>query len=332
MEDKTTSVHTQETSEHQSCHTSYREHLARYSGDEFSAAELLYEALSITERPTLLQTFRSCRTNAWFVRHKTTGHVKVASSACHLRWCPFCSNAKRYLITKNVEAFLSKAEKPRFLTLTLKHSQNCLSNQIEDLYKFFRQFRRTKEAKHYLTGGIWFFQVKKGTDGLSWHPHLHILATGLYWPQKSISQLWSKITHGSNIVDIRAVKNPKKAAEYVARYASKPCELSSNTINENLELYISLKSKRLCGTFGIAKAVVLVTKKSEEVRQYVKLATWSEILKNENNNPEYSEILQAYRDKTPILRELNCELLNKSMSEIDNIDPPMKVPIQKSLW
>lgn len=57
-------------------------------------------------------------------------------------------------------------------------------------------------------------QTKRG------EPHLHVLMRCGYIPQRLVSQWWQELT-GARIVDIRRVKDAKKAARYVAKYLAK---------------------------------------------------------------------------------------------------------------
>jgi glutaredoxin len=332
MEDSCSLVHTEETTQHPTPLPSYREHLAIKAGDEYSAAEILYEAVSIDGNPNIILNFRTCRSRAWFVRHDVTGQIKVASNACRLRWCPFCANAKRWLITKNVEAFLDANADKRFITLTLKHSDETLENQISRLYNHFKNLRRTVDWQYHVFGGVWFFQLKKSDASQQWHPHLHILATGRFWHRESISALWLKITGDSMVVDVRSIHSNRKAAEYVARYSSKPTELNSNTVQTNLNIYAALKGKRLCGTFGTAKSIQLTTKRTEEIKHFQKLQTWSEIVNNLQTNKEYADIWNAYKSNEPLDYIPECLLLNNTFDEETNIDPPAPVPKQNWLF
>jgi glutaredoxin len=332
MEDNYSLVHTEETSIHPTPLPSYREHLAHKAGDEYEAAEILYEAVSIEGNPNIILQFHECRTRAWFVRHTETGQVKVASNACKLRWCPFCANAKRWLITKNVEQWLAGLTDRRFLTFTLKHSDESLQKQIEKLYECFKSIRRTIDWKYHVEGGVWFFQLKKSEPSGQWHPHLHVLVTGRYWARQSLSALWLKVTGDSMVTDIRAIRNNRTAAEYVARYSSKPTELSVNTVQTNVEVYLALKGKRLCGAFGTAKSIQLTTKPTAEIRKFVKLATWLDVIQNKETNTEYNDIWNAYANKLPLAYVPDCAVLSQSGLTEEHIDPPAAIPKQKWLF
>lgn len=119
------------------------------------------------------------------------------------------------------------ADALRFITLTFKHTDEPLKLQLDRLYDAYRDLRRTPAWKQHVYGSVAAIEIKRSEDGKSWHPHLHILADGIYWDQTAISRLWFKITGDSPIVHIKAVPMRRKFINYVAKYAGKPAELHS---------------------------------------------------------------------------------------------------------
>jgi hypothetical protein len=70
--------------------------------------------------------------------------------------------------------------------------------------------------------GVGIVEVTRGQNGTHWHAHLHILAYADYMNQRDLSHLWSRITHGSHIVDIRQVRGSAHVTDYVTSYVTKP--------------------------------------------------------------------------------------------------------------
>lgn len=291
----TPQVHTEETSEHSGGLPSYRDFAISGCKNQIEAARRVLVELTDDAADNRLRSFDGCRSVAWFVRHRETGKIRVASSRCGLRWCPLCIRSRRYILTKSVGSWLKRLDKPKFLTLTLKHSSAPLSEQIDSLYHFFKEFKRRKFFKKRLLGGVWFFQVKKSdTDGL-WHPHLHILFEGRFLPHAEVSKIWSEITHGSSVVDIRAVNNPKKAADYVARYASAPADLSSLCVSDGVELVESLHNRRIVGTFGTGKVVKLTAEKPEDSEQWQKVGSFGLLSFWSKFNENFQAVIKAWK-------------------------------------
>jgi len=138
----------------------------------------------------------------------------------------------------------------RFVTLTLKTSPAPLGEQLDRLYKCFKQLRDLALWRKNVTGGILFLELTIGRDG-GWHPHLHILASGSYLPQDALSAAWLKITGDSYIVDVRLVRNPAIAASYVAKYASKVVPASLTHDEPHLvEAILALRGRRTFSPFG----------------------------------------------------------------------------------
>jgi hypothetical protein len=258
-----------------------------------TAARLAYDNLNDLRADSRLLSFDSCRTSAWFVRHKVTGKIRVASKRCGLRWCPLCIHTRRFIITQAVTGWLRKCEKPKFLTLTLKHNTAPLAKQIDSLYGFFKELKRRPWFKKRLKGGVWFFQVKvSAADGL-WHPHLHILFEGRFLPHAELSAKWKEITHGSSVVDIRAVTNPKKAVEYVARYAAAPCDLVSLDLQRAVDVIRSLFGRRIVGTFGTGRSIKLAATLPADAADWESLGSFGLVLHNASRGSVDDEFIVA---------------------------------------
>lgn len=287
-------VHTQETSVPPPNAWSYRSFLTSGMQKDIDFNASVYAAIDERDGSHRTQVYNTCRTSAWFVRNKISREIRIASSRCSQRWCPLCIKTKRYIIIQSVKPFLKQSKKPKFITLTLKHSDSPLSHQIDSLYGFFRKLRKRPYWKHRIDGGVWFFQITKSkTDGL-FHPHLHILCDGKYVPQVELSAIWSEITHGSYIVDIRKVRDPKKAADYVARYASAPCRLLSMGLESAIEVVDAMHGRRICGTFGTGKMIQLAPKKCPDSDDWEFMAGVGEVLYKRNSSDWHSMVWRSY--------------------------------------
>lgn len=296
------SVHTKSLSE-QSPPSTYREAI--------SSQNTLIELDAITELFTelgdilKLSRLDTCRTNAYFVRDKLTNLVKVVSTSCHVKFCPYCAKARSFSIKKNTASWLKSAEHPKFITLTLKHSELDLSEQFERLYSCFKDLRRLKLWKSKIVGAIWFFEVKFN-DKNEWHPHLHIVADGKYLSQRQLSKEWERLTTDSPVVDIRSVKDPKKVSDYVAKYATKPCQLNRLKMPQRIELYKSLQKRRLCGTVGTAFKMKLTAKPDFDKANFEKIGAWSTVIGLMGFHDYADKIYFSYQTKLPIDPEISC--------------------------
>ena len=171
---------------------------------------------------------------------------------------------------------------PKFLTLTTRHTHRPLADQVAALYKHFRLFRQHKQISRVIRGGIWFFQLKRSSKRSEWHPHLHCVLDANYISQRLLSTEWQLTTGDSFIVDIRAVKDSRKVAEYVSRYCSKPANLSDFTKEDGLEVFSVFHGKRLCGSFGSGRSIHLTPRKCEDVDQWQRLRSWSYVITHQS--------------------------------------------------
>lgn len=294
-----TSLDSQETSVHRDYDSSHRTFATSGIRKLVEHVEAAYRHADGLTGDHHVINYVQCRSMAWFIRHVRTGQVKLASSKCGLRWCPLCSQVRRFTIQRSVAEWLKTLEKPKFLTLTLKHSNASLQSQIDNLYKSFQKLRRGKLWKKHVKGGIWFFQIKKSkTDGL-WHPHLHVLIKADYLPQAELSAAWASVTHGSKIVDIRLVKDQKKAADYVARYAAAPAYLPELSVEDAAEVIIACHGRRIVGTFGAGKDIKLTAKPLEEPGQWENIGFWNEVCHRRHIDPESKAVFVAWLNDTP---------------------------------
>lgn len=295
------SVHPQETSLHLTDRRSYRSFLTSGIRKKIKFADTVYGLLDERDSKHRLQSFRTCRTNAWFVRHKVSGEIRVAAGRCNLRWCPLCIKTKRFIMRQSITPWVKSAKGTKFLTFTLKHSADSINDQIDKLYTSFQKIRRSKIWKKSVAGGLWFFQIKQSKTDELWHPHLHVIVDAKFMQQKTLSELWLSITDDSNIVDIRAVKDAKKAADYVSRYATAPCNLEDFTHEKAVEVVEALAGRRICGTFGTGKQIQLVPKKCPDADAWETLGSYFEVITNQGDNGRFDIIFLSWKLNQPDL-------------------------------
>lgn len=295
-----TSVHHKETTAYLALRSTYRDHRSRFEPEELSRTELLYSMIDASEGTERTRRLMDCRSSAWFSIHMATRHVHILSNACHLRWCPLCSKSRSLHIAEAVGAWCSRAKSPKFLTLTLRHTNAPLTHQINFLYQAFRQLKQRKIFVDKVLGGVWFFQIKWSKDSSQWHPHLHCLIDSGYIPQAELSDVWSRITNGSKVVDIRQVRTPKEAAEYVARYAARPTQLHMLDLDQGQEVMRAMHGRRICGTWGDARCVSLRPKTKFEDGEYFEVASWSVMQKHAPLSAYARAVFTAWQTHQPL--------------------------------
>lgn len=240
----------------------------------------------------------ACRKTQWFTRHKETGLVRLAYESCKQRWCPLCGSAKVSWITFTVSEWLANRNQPKFATFTIKHNEADLDEQLTSLTRNFYNLRRRPEFRKRVRGGIWFFQIKKSAADNLWHNHYHSVIDSDYFPQAELSQMWERVTHDSRIVDIRIIREPGKVANEVARYAACPCDLSKNTLQDNVTIYEALHGKRICGSWGTAKGVTLKPPKDDHPELWENIGSRLVVCGLCHSDPNARAILDAYENQT----------------------------------
>ena len=323
------SVHPQETTTHDSPPTSYRQRLIQKHEGEYNATKKAYRQWDNEEKTFREFDLEGCRDDAWFAVHLPTATVRVLSSACRLRWCPLCSATRTGQIVQGVGNWLHTCRSPKFFTLTLRHSDESLEKQITRLYACFVEFRRRSYVGKHVRGGCWFFQVKFSLKSQQWHPHLHCVLDAEYMPQKTLKAIWREVTGDSDIVDIRAVRNKKKTAEYVARYAARPATLSTMTTEQAVEVMRALHRRRLCGKWGSGRAIKLSRPPQAALDEYFSICRWADLKSLAQNSPFAAKIRESYESGKRlniVCTRANLLALYEEMTGKNEIDlpPPLK--------
>ncbi len=306
----------EETSEQIDPQPTYAAILRHSCEPQYAAALRLYSILDGGPENGRARRLSDCRQNAWFTRHVESGEVRVASSACHLRWCPVCCNARRNYVTHSVAEWLTEADHPKLITLTLRHTSAPLEHQISHLYDFFRELRRRKEFKAAVKGGVWFFQIKKSEKDGMWHPHIHALVTGLYLPRRRLSHMWCEVTYGSMVTEIRSIHDPAKVANDVARYATSPGSLVSLPPDDAIEMVEALHGRRICGTWGSGKGISLRPKHECEKGKWKSVGSWSVVMGLYNTSADARAIVLSWKTAIPLPAEITCNKIDEAIDKM----------------
>lgn len=297
---ETPSVHHEETSHTNASIPSYGQRLRQGCLEQYDAADRIYSYLDKINNSSKHFNLENCRSTAWFVRNIESGEVRVAANSCHLRWCPVCSDSRRAYLSRSVSEWVDQQSHPKFLTLTIKHSNAPLSFQIDNLYRFFRLLRKRRDFDKSVPGGFWFFQIKKSKNSQQWHPHLHCLISGRYIPHSRLVSMWKDITFNSTVIDIRPIRDPAKASNDAARYAACPGSLSGLPFDDALELVESMHGRRICGTWGTARSVSLRPPTSIDKSEWETVGNWYSVWGQKATNQDAKDILEAWAQNHPL--------------------------------
>ncbi len=317
-------VHTSETTVGNASQSTLRRSRAILQIARQSSAIKLYEHLACGFESRRLEELKRCRKVGYFVRHKETGLVRLALDSCKLRWCALCGSARVSWITHAVSEWLANRDRPKFVTLTIKHSAADLKFQIDCLYRFFRTLRHRPDFCSHVRGGIWFFQIKKSDNDGLWHNHLHCVVDSNYYWHKELSHTWCQVSHGSFIVKINEIKDPGKVANEVARYAACPCDLPKLELEDIVTVFHALHGRRICGAWGTAKGVPLKPPKDEHPELWENIGSQAVVRGLSETDPNARAILKACQYHTVLDAGITCrftdDFLDNNLAHIHRLE------------
>lgn len=333
MPDVSTLLEDIETTRRTAVISSYRSFLDEKSPGPALAAQKFYKIIDGPIYDKFSIKLADCRTRSWFVRNEETGKVRIAAKQCRLRWCFHCSEARQQFITQAVSEWWNKARAPKLLTVTLKHNDLPLPEQIDFLYKSFAKFRNRKFLKSKIRGGVWFFQVTWNAKTKQWHPHLHALIDSEYLDHAELMVLWKKITKTSNIVHIRAVLDPDKTLSHNARYAARPAALIKLPEEKWPELFESFDGRRICGSWGTAKEISLRPGKPEDSAKWKSIGGFATVYNQIHSSEDAKAIWKAFMTGKPLGPYIDMNEIDRFIDDIELCEhPPPKKPADWKLW
>lgn len=210
-----------------------------------------------------LGAFTNCGAECVVEWSESEKRYRIRGSYCHSRHCAPCMRSKASLLAKNLKAKLDERpnELYRFVTLTLKHSDTPLLDQIKRLYASFTKLRGYDCWKRSQRGGAACLEVKWDPETKQWHPHLHVICQGGYLCKETLSAAWHRATGDSFIVDIRRLDARKDAAYYVAKYVTKGTNDDVwDHADAAAEFITATRGLRTCATFGCWRGYKLLDK------------------------------------------------------------------------
>jgi len=235
-------------------------HISRYKSDLHHVIQSRYH----DERSRLISLFRnsnsmalqrraerieSCSEYANIVRLKGD-EPKLIVSRCKDRMCPRCTRINAFKCSETLHSMISRMPTRRAITLTLAHEKGELSERINRLMNCWRELRRSVQWKACVEGGIYSLEITRNEGDGTWHPHLHVIVSGKYYDQKTLSNQWFSITGDSPIVYIQAVHDARKTGSYISKYVTKPDEVLQWNDDTLLEYVHAIRGRRLFHTFG----------------------------------------------------------------------------------
>lgn len=178
------------------------------------------------------------------------GKPMLCLQSCRDRLCPRCQCDRGRAATLRITALCQTMNAPRFITLTLKHRNASLLQELDRAADAFRILRRDPVWRRHVSGGVYAIQVTKNPQTSRWHVHFHMLVDGSFFPQKLLSDLWLKCTGDSPVVDIQSVADRAATAKYISSYVTKPNALDSWDHASICQYATAMHGRRTLHTFG----------------------------------------------------------------------------------
>jgi len=207
-----------------------------------------------------------CRTT--LILRRSTGAYAASPIRCRDRLCPLCAAARAREAATRARSLVNGLDTCRFLTLTAPHLDLPLADHLAALRAAFRRLRRTDAWRDHVRGGLYAIEITRSPTTGAWHPHIHILADGTYFPHGELRDAWrAALRHHASpwnldhddavIVDVRAAHDRRSVARYVAEYVTKPRAMADWPAHAILEYADALHGARVLATFGSLHGVTV---------------------------------------------------------------------------
>lgn len=213
---------------------------------------------------TIAEKLSDCCQNPMIYGSEDGKNVRMAERRCRSRCCPRCAKFRANELTSKLIAICRRMDSRRMITLTLVSVDEPLRDQLLELRRCFGRLRRSRVWKDRVTGGVYTVEVTMNKETGLWHPHLHAIVDGSYFPCMELKAAWEKASKGSIIAHIRAVPSATAAARYVSSYVAKTSDAVKFSDEEVAEWAEQVHGLRLASTFGSLHGVKL--EESDDVR------------------------------------------------------------------
>jgi hypothetical protein len=148
-------------------------------------------------------------------------HLVKAEKRCRSRLCPRCGVSRAKRVAARLRTMFRQLDSPRLVTLTLKSSDDPLRVQMTHLVESLARLRKTASWRAHVRGGVYVIEVTWNAKRGQWHPHLHVVTEGKYYPQAELKAAWIQASGTSSIVDVRAIHSREAVIADVTRYVTK---------------------------------------------------------------------------------------------------------------
>lgn len=219
--------------------------------------------------------------------------MSLQQQRCKTRLCPVCTRKRTHRLIARMAPLVGAINQPRFITLTMPHSDAPLVDQVKRLTGCFAKLRRSKEWRAHVEGGLYTIELKWSAKANRWHPHIHTIVSGIYFPHAQLKAAWKRIS-GATVVDVRFAHDRRKAVEYVVKYALKTADIATVPDQRLAEWALAVRGLRMAQTYGTLHAVKLEESENEERAQTHVVAEIEHVIdRADSNDPEAVQLLDT---------------------------------------
>jgi len=195
------------------------------------------------------ERLKDCASHGKLYLEGTPPNVRLWIYRCGDRLCPLCAKHRSRKVATQLMDVMIQRNVVRHIVLTIRTDPgDQLVDVLHHLRDSFRKLRRTKEWKAHVSGGAYVVEITRNQKTGGWHPHIHILAAGIYFPQSLLSALWMDASDGSTNVYVSAAHG--KHANHLAKYAAKPPRLETWPASAIAEYAQVTNAVRMVQCFG----------------------------------------------------------------------------------
>ena len=209
---------------------------------------------TIEPKLTIRGRFDDCGTRCSVYLDTETNRYVLKPQTCKLRFCPVCRRRIQRAVVKRLTEALGEIKRHtwQFITLTIRHTDRPLADQLTALRSDFRKLRQHKLWKEAVTHGFAIIEITYNETTDQWHPHIHVLARTGFIDWSLLRKAWKHVTSGSDNIDCGFIQSSRSAATYVAKYLGKPPPLIFlERLHRAAEYYNATKRAKFLIPFGV---------------------------------------------------------------------------------
>lgn len=240
------------------------------------------------------QAFRTCGTCPMVMHDPETDRFRLQTQTCKSRFCPACRKQRQFRWIRTITHALKHLPTApwKLITLTQRHTNEPLKQQLDKLRKSFRRLRQTGFWKKHVQWGIAVLEVSYNGETNQWHPHLHLLAPCGYIDYTELRKCWLKATGDSHILDVKQVRNANHAVSYLAKYLGKPPSAAIFHDPKRLnDYYLALSHAKMLLPFGQFPDGAKAPKPERSATNWIQIGRLSELLSLARRHYEPAQLI-----------------------------------------